>query len=166
MKKTIILLFLSIILTGCLEESNCPSDENPMSGYMLGEDMHTTLVENFMKAYRENNISSSKDMFASDAIFSVNDTEMSVEDMMKGFSAGHEFFENITHSNVDTATMYYNNGRVFTNLWYDWSAVIKSSGETLTARGYGWFEWQNGKVIEAYNAFDPTDYNAAMSTSK
>jgi hypothetical protein len=62
--------------------------------------------------------------------------------------------------------MGYNNGRVFTNLWYDWSAVIKSSGETLTAKGYGWFEWQDGKVVEAYNAFDPTAYNAAMSTSK
>ena len=166
MKRTIGLLFLSIILTGCLEESKCPGDENPMSGYMLGEDMHTTLVENFMKAYRENNISSAKDMFAPNATFSLNDIEMSIEDMMKGFSAGHEYFENITHSNVDTATMYYNNGRVFTNLWYDWSAVIKSSGKTLSARGYGWFEWKDGKVIEAYNAFDPTAYNAAMRTSK
>ena len=43
---------------------------------------------------------------------------------------------------------------------------LKSSGETLELRGYGWFQWEDGKVIEAYNAFDPTAYNAIMSAQQ
>ena len=88
---------------------------------------------------------------------------MSIDEMMSGFAVGHQFFDNISHNNVDIATMYYNDGKIFTNVWYDWSGVSKSSGETLELRGYGWFQWEDGKVIEAYNAFDPTAYNAIMS---
>ena len=62
--------------------------------------------------------------------------------------------------------MYYNDGKIFTNVWYDWSGVAKSTGETLELRGYGWFKWENGKVVEAYNAFDPTAYNAIMSAQQ
>ena len=30
-------------------------------------------------------------------------------------------------------------------------------------RGYAWFKWDGLKVVEAYNAFDPTEYNKAFS---
>ena len=47
--------------------------------------------------------------------------------------------------------------------WYNWNADAKSSGEVLKVKGYGWFKWENGKAVEAYNAFDPTAYNAVMA---
>lgn len=162
MKNAIFLFIFAVLLGSCAEKTKYPVDNQPMSGYMLDDDKYTAMVDKFMKAYRDNNIDSAKDIFADGAVFNVNDAALSVSDVMNAFSAGHYFFENITHDDVYNATMYYNDGKIFTNVWYNWSAVIKSSGEPLEAKGYAWFQWEDGKVIEAYNAFDPTAYNAAM----
>ena len=40
---------------------------------------------------------------------------------------------------------------------------IKKTGEVLSLKGYCWFKWEDDKVVEVYNAFDPTAYNAVMS---
>ena len=163
MKKLLVLLCLSTFIVACNQNTNQSKDNNPMSGYMLGDDIYTQGVHKFMKAYTDNNFKNAEGIFAENAIFAVNDVKMSIDDMMNGFAVGHQFFDNISHNNVDSATMYYNDGKIFTNVWYDWTGVSKSSGETLELRGYGWFKWEDGKVIEAYNAFDPTAYNAMMS---
>tara|TARA_B100000780_G_scaffold271330_1_gene232157 strand:- start:917 stop:1417 length:501 start_codon:yes stop_codon:yes gene_type:complete len=166
MKKIFLLLSLAILITACEKNAKQPTDDNPMSGYILGDDVYTQGVEKFMKAYTDKNFENAKGIFAENAVFSVNDVEMGVEDMMTGFASGHEYFDNISHKNIDLATMYYNDGKVFTNVWYDWSGVAKSTGEILELRGYGWFKWENRKVIEAYNAFDPTAYNSIMTSEK
>ena len=163
MKKLFLLLCLSTFLVACNQKAEQSTDNNPMSGYIKGDDIYTQGVHKFMKAYTDNNFKDAEEIFAENAIFAVNDAKMNVEDMMTGFATGHQFFDNISHNNVDTATKYYNDGKIFTNVWYDWSGVAKSTGETLELRGYGWFKWENGKVVEAYNAFDPTAYNAFMS---
>jgi hypothetical protein len=59
--------------------------------------------------------------------------------------------------------MYYNDGAIFTNYWYTWTATSKKTNEVLNLKGYCWFKWENDKVIEVYNAFDPTAYNTFMS---
>ena len=59
--------------------------------------------------------------------------------------------------------MRYSNGEVYTNFWYTWTGAARSSGEALRVRGYAWFKWAGGKVVEAYNAFDPTKYNQLTS---
>ena len=64
---------------------------------------------------------------------------------------------------INYVEMYYNDNKIYTNVWYKWSGTSKKSGETIEAKGYAWFRWENGKAVEAYNAFDPTAYNAAMS---
>tara|TARA_B100000780_G_scaffold261465_1_gene213921 strand:+ start:2140 stop:2640 length:501 start_codon:yes stop_codon:yes gene_type:complete len=166
MKKIILLVSLVTLMVACEQTSKQPTDNNPMSGYMLGDDVYTQGVEKFMKAYTDNNFENAQDIFAENAVFSVNDAKMGVGDMMTGFAVGHQFFDSIAHNNVDTATMYYNDGKIFTNVWYDWSGVAKSSGETIELKGYGWFKWENGKVVEAYNAFDPTAYNSIMSAQE
>ena len=58
--------------------------------------------------------------------------------------------------------MFYNSGDIYTNYWYTWNGTSKKTGETLVLRGYAWFKWDGLKVIEAYNAFDPTAYNKAI----
>jgi hypothetical protein len=30
-------------------------------------------------------------------------------------------------------------------------------------RGYAWFKWDGLKVVESYNAFDPTEYNKVFT---
>lgn len=164
MKKLLTLLILAALMTSCTQVEKSQKDDNPMSGYMLGSDTYTERVQTFMKAYTDKNFEAAKDIFAEDAVFYVNDAKMNIEDMMVAFSSGHQYFDNIAHSNVYSATMYYNDGKIYTNVWYDWTGDDKSNGETLKVRGYAWFRWENGKVAEAYNAFDPTAYNAIISS--
>ena len=146
MKKIILLISLVTFLVACEQTIKQPTDNNPMSGYILGDDVYTQGVEKFMKAYTDNNFENAQDIFAENAIFSVNDVKMGISDMMTGFALGHQYFDNISHNNVDIATMHYNNGNVFTNVWYDWSGIVKSTGDKLELRGYGWFKWENEKV--------------------
>lgn len=162
MKNTIKLIILALLIISCTEKTKYPIDDQPMSGYMLDEDKYTELVGKFMKAYRDNNMEDAKDIFTEDATYAVNSTEMSVAEFMAAFSTGHDYFDNISHNDVYTATMYYNDGKIFTNIWYNWSGVVKNTGETLNEMGYAWFRWEDGKVVQAYNAFDPTAYNAAV----
>ena len=75
----------------------------------------------------------------------------------------NNFFDNIKHSDADVSTMYYNDGQIFTNYWYTWSAVSKKTNNEIIIKGYCWFKWENDKVVEVYNAFDPTAYNAEMA---
>ncbi|MEC8724419.1 MAG: hypothetical protein VXX60_05360 [Bacteroidota bacterium] len=48
--------------------------------------------------------------------------------------------------------LYYKDVNIYTNVWYNWNTVAKSSGEALKVKGYGWFKWENGKAVKAYNA--------------
>ena len=138
-------------------------DNKPMSGYILDEDKYTAMADQFMSAYRKNDMSSAKEIFSEGAVFWINDTKMFAEDAVNALGEGHKYFDNITHSDVYNATMYYNDNKIYTNVWYKWSATSKKSGELIEARGYAWFRWENGKAVEVYNAFDPTAYNSAMN---
>ena len=164
MKKILALLFITVFMTNCNQQQKKTIDNNPMSGYMLGEDTYTEGVRGFMKSYTDNNLNDSNSIFAEDAVFSVNSSDLSVSEFKTAFGSGHDYFDNISHDDVYIATMYYNDGKIFTNVWYDWTGDLKSTGETLKERGYGWFQWKNGKVIKAYNAFDPTAYNDAIAS--
>ena len=129
MKKFLFIITAVTITMSCQNQSLNSPDDHKMSGIIKGNDQHTKKVKKFMKAYVDNDMSSAKDVFSSDAVFYVNDTKMTIEDMIEGFSVGHQFFDNIAHNNVDMATMYYNNGSIYTNTWYDWSGISKKNGE-------------------------------------
>jgi hypothetical protein len=165
MKKIFLFVFATSLLFSC-ERDNKKSDaknNDPMSGIMVEKDAKSDAMLQFTKAYQDNNISSVESIFTEDAVFNVNDTKMNFDEVNAGFSSGHNFFTNIKHSEFNVSTMYYNDGQIFTNYWYTWTATSKKTNNELTLRGYCWFRWENDKVVEVYNAFDPTAYNAEMS---
>ena len=105
-----------------------------MSDFMPDEDQYTAMVDKFMKAYRDNDMESAKYIFSEDAVYSVNDSDLSVSKLVTAFSSGHTYFDDISHTDVYTTTMYYNDGNIYTNVWYNWNAVAKSSGEVLKVK--------------------------------
>ena len=165
MKKIIPILFVTVLLISCSTESKVKTvnNDDPMSGVMVGKDSKSDAMMQFTKAYEDNNIISAKSIFSDSVVFNVNDTKMTFDEVNEGFSAGHDYFDNIKHSDVHDSTMYYNDGNIFTNYWYTWTAKSKKTSNELTLRGYCWFKWENDKVVEVYNAFDPTGYNQEMS---
>ncbi|MEC8536035.1 MAG: hypothetical protein VXY75_01435 [Bacteroidota bacterium] len=63
------------------------------------------MVDKFIKAYRDNDMESTKNIFSKDAVYSVNDSDLSVSELVKAFSSGHTYFEDISHTDVYTATV-------------------------------------------------------------
>lgn len=156
MKKTLIII-LVLTFTAC---NNVPVnfDNSEWGGVISPTDERNQKLNQFVDAYANNDLQSVKDMFAEDAVINVNDDQMTVEQMFDGFSAGHNFYDGINNIDRRVNTMFYNNGTIYTNYWYTWVGTNKKTGENLTAKGHAYFQWKDGKIIEIYNAFDPTEY--------
>ena len=138
-------------------------DESDWSGTISESDERNAIMNSFTDAYESKDVEAALSIFAEDAIFHVNDTELTPQDVVNAFMTGHEYYDDIKNIDRTTTTMFYNNGEIYTNYWYTWNGTNKKTGELLVARGYAWFKWDGLKVIEAYNAFDPTEYNKVFS---
>ena len=94
MKKIFLFLFVSVLLISCDTTTKNQTDKNdPMSGYMVGNDEKSDAMVKFSKAYEDNNLESVKTMFNEDAIFHVNDADVTFDEVNQAFSAGHEFLD-------------------------------------------------------------------------
>ncbi len=133
------------------------------SGIVDQNDPRTQYVLDMSAAYTSNDFGAWTEHIAEDAEVMVNDATMTRDEVIEAFSAGHNAFDGIAHEDLNVTTMLYNNGTVFTNMWYTWTATAKATGEALSVRGYCWMQWEGGKVIALYNAFDPTLYNEAAA---
>ena len=122
--KKLFILFISIVLISCNQQTS-NLDNADWSGTISENDDKTQIVKDIMKSYVNNNMASMKDYFHPDAEISVNDNVMNFDEMVAGFASGHENWNNIMHSNVIATTMFYNNGKIYTNSWYDWSGTSK-----------------------------------------
>ena len=88
MKKIFLLLFLSITMISCdTNKKNQNDTSDPMSGYMVGNDAKSYAMVKFTKAYQENNISSVESIFSEDAVFHINDADVSFDDVNVAFSS-------------------------------------------------------------------------------
>ena len=119
-------------------------------------------MNSFADAYENMDAESAITIFSDDAVFYVNDTKMTPKEVVSAFMTGHEYYDDIKNTDRTTTTMFYNNGSIFTNYWYTWNGTNKKTGELVVLRGYAWFKWDGMKVVEAYNAFDPTAYMTAF----
>ena len=64
MKKIYLFLFITTLFISCDTTSKNKTDKNdPMSGYMVGNDEKSDAMVKFTKAYQDNNLASVKTMF-------------------------------------------------------------------------------------------------------
>tara|TARA_Y100000994_G_scaffold97701_1_gene80855 strand:- start:598 stop:1098 length:501 start_codon:yes stop_codon:yes gene_type:complete len=163
--KNFLFTLSAILLVSCGEttqnKNTLTKSENHF-GTIEKDDTKSLAAKRFSKAYIENDLASVSDLFTEDAKIMVNDSNLTFDELVAGFSEGFKYYENIHHMDVDAFTMYYDDGEVFTNYWYTWHGTNIKSKEQLMVKGYAWFRWKDDKVFEMYNAFDPTAYNAGM----
>lgn len=155
--KKILILIVAVVFTAC---NNTPAnfDNSEWGGVISPTDKRNDKLNQFVDAYANNDFESVRDLFAEDAVIQVNDDTMTVQQMFDGFSAGHDFFDGINNIDRRVNTMFYNNGSIYTNYWYTWIGTNKKTGEELSLKGHAYFQWKDGKIIETYNSFDPTEY--------
>ena len=83
---------------------------------------------------------------ADDAINSVNGVEYTKDEWIAGYKRDQEVFDDIQQNNLNITTMYYNNGRIFTNHWLTWYGKSKITGESKNVEYYGYWEWKDRKI--------------------
>ena len=136
-------------------------DDGEWSGFITEHCWHSEAVREMAAGYCEGEYGAFYDLIDTDAEIMVNDVDFSKSEWIESFDEGKAPFDDVRHEDMVVTTMSYNNGRMFTNMWYTWKGVVKETGEELSIRGYAAFEWDGERVVGFYNAFDPTDYNGA-----
>ena len=94
MKKLLTLISIIMLSYGCQNQTNTVENANQV-GTIEANDSKSTAARDFSNAYTSNNLLSAKSLFTEDAVFKINDAEMSFDDMAAGFTAGHNYFDNI-----------------------------------------------------------------------
>ena len=155
--KKLLILFTLLLFCACDEPVKIDSAD--WSGTISASDERNAIMNTFPDAYENNDKEAALSIFAEDAVFYVNDTQSTAVEVVDAFMTGHEYFDDVKNIDRTTTTMFYNNGEIYTNYWYTWNGTNKKTGELLSIRGHAWFKWDGLKVVEAYNAFDPTEYN-------
>ena len=158
--KKLIFLLTTLIFLAC--GNPVVTDKADMSGTISASDQRNVMVNSFVDAYENQDKEKALSIFDDNAEFYVNDAQLTPVQVVDAFMTGHEYFDDIKNIDRNTTTMFYNNGDIYTNYWYTWNGTNKKTGKMLVLRGYAWFKWDGLKVIEAYNAFDPTAYNKAI----
>ena len=140
-----------------------PEKSPYQTGTIEIEDAKSKRIDAFHQAYLDGNFDSQIDLFTEDAVIHINADDVSAQDMISGFGAGSEFYENIQYKDWTTATMHLDDGKVYTNLWYIWSATSKATGVTLNNPVHTWMRWEGDKIAEAAFILNPTEYIANMT---
>ena len=158
MKK--IILLVSLILVSCSQGVSV--DSGDWSGTINVNSEESKIIQKLAAAYVDGNFEITSDYLADDAIHLVNGVEFTNEEWVAGYKQDQEVFDNIKHNDLNITTMYYNNGKVFTNQWLTWTGNSKLTGEENTIHFYGYWEWENGKIISTGAFMDTQWYFAEI----
>ena len=161
--KKIILLLLTITLIGCANDAIIVEFEDEKSNAIRGHYQH----------YLNNDIDGLKKLWADDDkitlwLGSVETSPLS--ELIGLIQAQHAGFDNIQMLNPDdedapiyVETKTYSTGETWTNTWFRWSGVGKSSGKLIELPANLNFRWENGEIVEEVHLFDPTLMNKELA---
>ena len=65
--------------------------------------------------------------------------------------------------------IYFSNGEVWSNSWFTWSGVGKTTGEEYTNRAHFDYKWENGKIVELlayYSEYADLKESAALQATQ
>ena len=153
--KKLILILITITFSGCNNSATIVELDDEKSDAIRGHFQH----------YLNNDIDGLKELWADDDkitlwLGSVETSPLS--DLIGLIGAQYAAFDNIQMLNpkggdnpIFVETKSYANGETWTNTWFRWSAVGKSSGKLIELPANLNFRWENGEIVEEVHLFDP-----------
>ena len=159
MKKLILMSILGFFILSC--ENN--KSENHI-GIIEGNDSKSLTMNSFNDAYLANDMVGQEEIFADNAIAKVNGQEMSPAEMIEAFLEGKEFYDEVKNTDRATGTFILDEGEVYTNTWFGWEGVSKSTGVKVANPVHASFKWEGDKVVEVSYVFDSAKYVANMGS--
>ncbi|MDG1296742.1 MAG: hypothetical protein P8P48_06355 [Saprospiraceae bacterium] len=159
MKKIILLFVLACTLFSCEQASE--KTENQV-GYVESSDTKSAAMDAFNDAYLSNDFSGQNEIFTENAVAYANGVEVSPAEMMQSFLDGRNFYDDIKNLDRTTVTVHYDDGKIYTNSWFKWEGVSKSSGKLVDSPVHSYFMWEGDKVAKVGFIFDSHDYVTNM----
>ena len=95
--KKLLLLFTILIFFACDEPVKIDSAE--WSGTISASDERNTIMNSFTDAYENMDKESALSIFSENAVFHVNDAQLTASEVVDAFMLGHEYFDDI--KNID-----------------------------------------------------------------
>tara|TARA_B100000989_G_C19427134_1_gene421313 strand:+ start:265 stop:789 length:525 start_codon:yes stop_codon:yes gene_type:complete len=168
--KKIILIFITTLFIGC---------DTTQNGVLVTfDDEKSNAIRAHYQNYLNNDVEALQSLWSPDLKIYINSTEAAgVEDISAAISAQHEVFENIKMSfgeeggedlGVWVQTIDYpaTNGYEQSSnsqTWFTWSGKSKISGNEVVVPVFIGFQWKEGKIVQEWHHYDPTNLNAEMA---
>ena len=168
--KKIILIFITALFIGC--------DTAPVGVQVTFDDEKSNAIRAHYQNYLNNDVEALQSLWSPDLKIYINSTEAAgVEDISAAITAQHEVFENIKMSfgeeggeglGVWVQTIDYpaSNGYEASSnsqTWFTWSGKSKISGNEVVVPVFIGFQWKDGKIVQEWHHYDPTNLNAEMA---
>ena len=157
MKNFIITLLCATILFSCNNKKDF--------GVVNLEDEKTKLVEDLFKAVEKEDIGFLKELFSKDMVFVNPDgEEFNKDEFIAGVEELFEMFENVkikeNNNSTDGSgsaieTTHYSTGDTWTEIWSDFSANGKYTGDEVSFPFYIAYKWEGNKIIREMQYFNP-----------
>ena len=161
--KKILLLILTVTLTGCAGNSDAVT--------VTFDDEKSNAIRAHYQNYLSNNTDGLKELWSTDLQIYMNETEAKgVEDIVSVIQAQHAAFDDISMSfgdkelemdnwvqTIDFPAIGENNPALtITQTWFTWSGTGKVSGLTVEVPAHISFGWgEDGKIVQEWHNFDP-----------
>ena len=99
MKTNIYLILITALIFSCQAPNAVQIDDSEWSGTISATDERNALMNSFTDAYENKDAEGMLAIFAEDAIFHVNDAQLTAAEVTEAFLQGHEYFDDI--KNID-----------------------------------------------------------------
>ena len=159
--KFLYTIILSVLLLSCA---------NTNQSVVKSDDELSSTITLLFDKYVANDFEIS-DYYANDVIARVNNQELNgYENLIAGYKAHHELlYDNISIDELYVHTNYFSDGEVWSNSWFTWSAVGKTTGEKYINRAHFDYKWENGKIVELlayYSEYADLKESAALQAAQ
>ena len=147
--KKLLLLLIIITTVGCNQ-----------TGVTIVEfeDEKSNAIRGHYEHYLNNDIDGLKKLWADDdkiVLFLGSVEQTPLSELIGLIGVQHAAFDNIQMLNIQGAdepiyveTKAYESGQTWTNTWFKWSAVGKTSGNLIEFPAHISFRWENGEIVE------------------
>lgn len=162
MKK--ITLFLTVLLLASCGQTSTQNTAPNMefggwSGRSSDASKESMLTRELMDSYIANKFEDAAYLMADDGEFYFNANKVSKADWVGAGAFHHGIFDSISNSKLQPAivtTSTYDNGSVWSQAWFWWTAKGKITGTEVQIPVHHAFRFENEKIVEVYHFFDPT----------
>ena len=138
------------------------------SGVSSDSSKESMMTRELMDAYIANQFDDAAYMMAEDGAFYFNSAQVSKEEWVAAGALHHSLFDDISNSKIQPAivtTATYDNGAVWSQAWFWWTATGKTTGTEIQIPVHHAFKFENEKIVEVYHFFDPTLLDAEVAAS-